>query len=237
MKKILSTTAIAGSLCLLGTSAIAQTFSGPYVAISASMAGVATDGSKKSDAAPSGSAGNSGNAPAGVITPLGAIEIGYGIAVDKTTTIAIGANYIPFSADFDAKSTSGVTDSNSNAGNRTFKVKDAYSIFIQPTFEINKDAAFFAKVFYSHADTSLSGTAVSKPGDLEGFGGSLGLKVALTKNAFIQTEAVYTQYDSITAKIAEVANVGQGDTTATTRTFTASKPELIEGRITLGFKF
>ncbi len=45
MKKILSTTAIAGSLCLLGTSAFAQ-FVGPYVGISVSVAGVATEGIK-----------------------------------------------------------------------------------------------------------------------------------------------------------------------------------------------
>jgi len=232
MKKILNTTAIAGSLCLLGTSAFAQTFAGPYVALSGSMAGVATEGSKTV-----GASGNSGGASAGVITPLGALEIGYGIPADKTTTITVGASYIPFSADFTARSTSGATDSNSNAGSRTFKVKDAYTVFVQPTFEINKDAAFFAKLFYSHADTSLSGTAVAKPGDLEGYGGALGLKVALTKNAFVQVEGSYTQFDSVTAQIEEVAAASAGDTTKVTRTFTASKPELVEGRITLGFKF
>jgi len=230
MKKILSTTAIAGSLCLLGTSAYAQTFAGPYVAVSGSMAGVATKGTKTADGS-----GNSGAVSAGIVSGLGALEIGYGMPADKTTTITIGATYVPFSADLSTRSTSGATDTNSNAGSRTFKVKDAYTVFIQPTFEINKDAAFFAKVFYSHADTSLSGTAVSKPGDLEGYGAALGLKVALTKNAFVQVEGSYTQFDTVSAKIAEVAT---GVTESlVTRTFTASKPELVEGRVTLGFKF
>ncbi len=52
-----------------------------------------------------------------------------------------------------------------------------YTIYIQPTFEINKDAAFFVKGFYSKADVlALSGTAVTKPGDLEGYGASAGSK-------------------------------------------------------------
>jgi len=65
----------------------------------------------------------------------------------------------------------------------------------------------------------------------------------LTKDAFIQVEAAYTTYDSISAQIAELQNQDRGtlgtesDKTAVTRTFTAADPELIEGRITLGFKF
>jgi hypothetical protein len=237
MKKILSTTAIAGSLCLLGTSAFAQ-FVGPYAGISISAAGVATEGSKTTNG--TGSGQNTGSAPAGVITPLAALDLGYSFAAGKGTTIALGATYNPMKAEFDGKSpdtTAGATIS------RKFEVKDAYTVYIQPTFEINKDAAFFIKGVYSHAETSLSGTKVKSPGDLKGWGASTGLRVMLTKDAFIQAEAAYTQFDTVTAQIAEVtANgadtpAGEGARTAVTRTFTADKPELVEGRITLGFKF
>ena len=65
----------------------------------------------------------------------------------------------------------------------------------------------------------------------------------LTKDAFIQVEAAYTQYDSISARIAETTSQvggllgGESNKDPITRTFTAADPELMEGRITLGFKF
>jgi len=238
MKKILSTTAIAGSLCLLGSNAFAQ-FSGPYVGISGSIAGVATEGSKSTNTASAGSTtANSGSGPVGAISPLAAIDVGYSIAAGKGASFAIGATYTPLKAELKAKDNDTSTNT---AGNRTLEVKDLYTIYIQPTFEITKDAAFFVKGFYSKADVSLAGTAISKPSDLEGYGTSAGLRVMLTKNAFIQVEAAYTQFDSVNARVAEVtasaATIGREAETAITRTFTASKPEVAEGRVTLGFKF
>jgi len=235
MKKILSTTAIAGSLCLLGTSAFAQ-FSGPYIGISGSMAGFATDGKKVSS-----DGRNTVNAKAGVITPLAALDLGYSIAAGKGTTIAVGATYNPMEAELKGSSSTAPATSNT----ATFEVKDAYTIYVQPTFEINKDAAFFIKGFYSKADISTSagsGTLLTKPNDLEGWGTSAGLRVMLTKDAFMQVEAVYTQFDSVQASKAEVNSTytalggGTGGNTVT-RTYTAQDPELVEGRITLGFKF
>jgi len=233
MKKILSTTAIAGSLCLLGTSAFAQ-FVGPYAGISISAAGVATEAKKTT----SGDDNNTANAPAGVVTPLAALDFGYSFGAGKGTSIAVGATYNPMKAEFDGAESS--TGTNARTSSRAFEVKDAYTVYIQPTFEINKDASFFVKAFYAHADTSLSGTAVTKPGDLEGWGGSAGLRVMLTKDAFMQAEAAYTQYDSVTASIVETnrgSNLNAAVQSAVTRTYTASKPEVVEGRITLGFKF
>jgi len=234
MKKILSTTAIAGSLCLLGTSATAQ-FVGPYVGVSGSAAGIATDVSKSS----TNSANGSGSA--GAVFGLGAIDLGYSIGAGKGSSVAIGATYNPFKGEISGKN----ADNSITAGStsRTFQVKDAYTVYIQPTFDINKDASFFIKAFYAHADTSLSGTAVTKPKDLEGYGASAGLRVMLTKDAYVQVEAAYTEFDTVSAKIAETTAqlVGgasaQTNKAAVTRTFTASNPELIEGRITLGFKF
>jgi len=239
MKKILSTTAIAGSLCLLGTSAFAQ-FVGPYFAISGSMAGVATEGSKTTDTGGTGSTvANSGNAPVGAISPLAAFDLGYSAGAGKGTTVALGVTYSPLKAELNAKDND---TSNNTAGARNLEVKDLITVYIQPTFEITKDAAFFVKGFYSKADVSLSGTAVSKPSDLEGYGASAGLRVMLTKNSFVQVEAAYTQFDTISARVAEVtpsaaiAGIRQAET-ATTRTFTAKKPEVAEGRISIGFNF
>jgi len=244
MKKIISTTAIAGSLCLLGTSSFAQ-FVGPYVGISGSVAGAATIGSKTTNTGAAGTSivsANTGEGPAGIIVPLAAIDLGYAFAAGKGTSIALGATYNPLKGKFNAKE-GGTADTNSNTTNRTFEVKNIYSVYIQPTFEINKDAAFFIKGFYTAGDNSLSGTAVKKPGDLEGWGGSAGLRVMLTKDAFVQVEAAYSQFDSLTAQVAETVANSQGTggglpaQTVATRTFTAKDPSVAEGRITLGFKF
>lgn len=230
MKKILSTTAIAGSLCLLGTSAIAQ-FSGPYIGLSGSVAGFASEGKKESS-----DARNTVNAKGGVITPLAALDIGYQFAAGKGFGIGIGATYNPYEAELKAtNSTAPAT-----ASTATFEIKDAYTVYIQPTFEINKDAAFIAKAFYSKADLSTgagSGTLITKPDDLEGIGFSVGLRVMLTPNAFLQTEAIYTEFDSVKATKAEVSTTAATGGAAITRTYTADKPELVEGRITLGYKF
>ena len=55
----------------------------------------------------------------------------------------------------------------------------------------------------------------------------------LTKNAFVQVEAAYTKYDTLTATDRSIG--GEGG--VITRTYKAQDPELAEGRITVGYKF
>ena len=219
MNKICKLSAIA--LLASSTSLMAQTFSGPYAGISASVAGFATDASKTSTASPT--SGN-GNGPVGAIFGLAAIDVGYGIPVGTGTTIAVGATYTPMEADFSGKSSDP-----SSGQSHTFTIKNPYTVYIAPTFEINKDTAFFVKAVYSKADVKTTNLTTS-PNDLEGYGGAAGLKVMLTKNAYIQVEAAYTQFDSL--KATDAAVVGSN-----TRTYTANDPELVEGRITVGYKF
>ena len=225
MNKICKLSAIA--LLASSTSLMAQTFSGPYVGISGSIGGFATEASKTS----ADRSDSTGDGPVGIVTPLAALDIGYGIPVGSGTTIAFGATYTPVKAELDGKGT------DSTRGQTIkFEVKDHYTLYLQPTFEINKDSAFFVKAFYAHADTSTS-NVTTPPGDLEGYGASAGLKVMLTKNAFIQVEAAYTKYDTLTATDAQIGGAGAGAGTTTTRTYKAEDPELAEGRITIGYKF
>jgi hypothetical protein len=222
MNKICKLSAIA--LLASSTSLMAQTFSGPYVGVSGSIAGFATDASKTSS---DNTTNGAGNGPVGKITPLAALDLGYGIPAGSGTTIAIGATYTPMKAELDGKGTD-----NARGQTHKFEIKDHFTIYVQPTFEINKDSAFFVKAFYAHADTSAT-NLTKAPGDLEGFGGSTGLKVMLTKNAFVQVEAAYTKYDTLTATDTSIG--GQGG--SITRTYKAEDPELAEGRITVGYKF
>ena len=222
MNKICKLSAIV--LLASSTSLMAQTFSGPYVGVSGSIAGFATDATKTSS---DNTSNGTGNGPVGKITPLAALDLGYGIPAGSGTTIAIGATYTPMKAELDGKGTDAA-----RGQTHRFEIKDHFTIYVQPTFEINKDSAFFVKAFYAHADTSAT-NLTKAPGDLEGYGASTGLKVMLTKNAFVQVEAAYTKYDTLTATDTSIG--GEGG--AITRTYKAQDPELAEGRITVGYKF
>jgi len=223
MKKILSTTAIVSGLLVIGSASQAQ-FSGPYLGVSASVAAATTEASKKGGAVSGGNT-NEGSGNAGQAFPLAALDLGYSFAAAKGTNIAIGATYTPLKGKIEGKS----NDTNSG-GSQNVEVKDMYSVYIKPSFEINKDAAVLLGVHYTKADVSAANLTTAVP-DLEGWGISGGLRVMLTKDAFIQTEAVYTKFDTVSVRDNSTLK------TAATRTITANDPTLIEGRITLGFKF
>ena len=93
MNKICKLSAIA--LLASSTSLMAQTFSGPYAGISASVAGFGTDANKTSTGPTTSANPNTGNGPVGAIFGLAAIDVGYGIPVGSGTTIAVGATYTP----------------------------------------------------------------------------------------------------------------------------------------------
>jgi len=221
MKKILNTTAIAGSLCLLGTSVFAQTkgFEGGHFGIAASIAGVTAESSKRSDITTT----NSGNAGVGAVVPLGNIDVGYTVSAGKDLAVTLGATYLPLKGEVSGKS----NDSSSGKAYK-FEVKDIWSVYLQPHFVINPNASFFIKLGYTQGDANAS-NITTPPGDLKGYLGSAGLRVNLTGNAFVQVEGVYTKYDTLTAK-----DVSTFPTE--TRTISA-EPEIAEGRITVGFKF
>jgi len=223
MKKILSTTAIVSGLLVIGSASQAQ-FSGPYLGVSASVAAATTEASKKGGAVSGGNT-NEGSGNAGQAFPLAALDLGYSFAAAKGTNIAIGATYTPLKGKIEGKS------NDSNSGNsHNVEIKDMYTVYIKPSFDINKDAAFLLGASYSKASASAQ-NITSGPGDLEGYGFSAGLRVMLTKDAFISTEAVYTKFDNVTVTDASTLK------TAATRTITAKDPTLIEGRITIGTKF
>jgi opacity protein-like surface antigen len=79
------------------------------------------------------------------------------------------------------------------------------------------------------ADVKSSGlNARVTSGDIEGWGGGIGLKTFLTPNAFIQVEANYTEYDTVSGT----------KTNSNGRVTTASgDPKIAQGIITLGYKF
>jgi len=224
MKKILSTTAIAGSLCLLGTSAFAQTkaFEGGHVAIFGSFAGAEVSGRGTSTPA-TGSSAQTGSGSVGKVTPLGGLDLGYSFAAGKDFVIGVGVSYIPLKAEIGEGN---VDSSNKISG----ELKNHYTLYLQPTFIINKDAAAYIKAGYNHADLSVT-NATGVSGDVKGWLAGLGLKVMLTPNSFMAVEASYSDYDSI----AGTRTTTSGGTSTSTRV--SGDPKVAQGSVVLGFKF
>jgi hypothetical protein len=209
MNKILKLSAIA--LLASSVSAMAQK-TGTSIAVFGAIAGA--------EVAASGNAGTgngTGSGSVGKVTGIGGFDIGYNF----NPNIAIGATYIPM----DAKIGTGSVDGGTVSG----KLKDHYTIYIEPAYVVNKDASLYARIQYAHADLTLSGATGSNK--LEGWGAGIGLKTFLNANTFVRAEANYTEYDSIRG-----TNVTTSGGAATTTTVSGT-PYLAQGIISIGYQF
>jgi len=250
MKKILSTTALTSALLIASSSANANNFGGFNLAINGSMAGITADGGRTGDlSSGTGTLSSKASVSAGAITPVASIDASYAFAVNPTFAIGIGVDYIPMKADLTVASSStasgGATSVAAASTSNSFKgqVDKHYMVYVQPTFSINKDSAFFAKIGYQRADVQLpasvktgSGSGVdetitNRSPELEGWSYSLGLKTFLTPQAFVAVEALYSDYDTIRTTTTQSTT---GNTA--TKSYSASV-EAVQARISLGFKF
>ena len=215
MNKILKFSAIA--LLATSTSLMAQTksFEGPSIGIFGGAIGAEADGNVTGTA-------TQGSGSLGKVSGIAGVDLAYGFAGGK---IAVGATYVPMKAKFGTGSGNDTTSGTSITG----ELKDHYTIYIQPTYVVNKDAALFAKLAYAHADISTTNTT-SASSDVEGWGYGVGLKTFLTPNTFVQVEGMYTDYDSITGTKSSVGGAG-------TTTKVNADLKTVQALITLGYKF
>ena len=217
MNKILKLSAIA--LLASSVSAMAQK-SGTSIAVFGATAGAEVSGSGSSSGNDSlgRAATSNGSGSVGKVTGIGGFDIGYNL----NPSFAIGATYIPV----DAKIGSGTVDGGSVSG----KLKDHFTIYLEPSFVVNKDSSVYARLQYAHADLTLSGATGSNK--LEGWGAGIGLKTFLNNNTFIRAEANYTEYDKISGT--NVTTAGNGGATTTT---VSGTPYLAQGIISIGYQF
>ena len=228
MNKICKLSAIA--LLASSTSLMAQTksFEGASIGVFAGAFGVEAKGNANTTAGTGGGGetASSGSGQTGAVSGIGGIDLSYAFGAGSGTVIGIGATYVPAKA----KVTTGSSGDSSAGGAINVELKNHYTVYVQPTFVLNKDSAVFVKVNYAAADLSASGQNITiTSGDISGWGAGVGLKTFLTPNAFIQVEANYTDYDTVTARR---TNAGTG------RITTASgDPKVAQGLVTLGYKF
>jgi hypothetical protein len=219
MNKILKLSAIA--LLASSTSLMAQSksFEGASIGLFGSMIGAEVDG-KVTDSNSAVSTGSIGK-----VTPVAGLDASYTFATGSNGFFGIGATYLAGEAEFGLGNADSV-----ETGAKTFKgkIKDHYTVYIQPGYALSKDSAVYGKLSYNHADFNVS-NALKQPGNLEGWGAGVGLKTFLTSNTFVQAEASYTEYDTLTAT--KTATGGTGLVTA------SGTPAIAAGTITIGYKF
>ena len=214
MNKILKLSAIA--LLATSTSLMAQTksFEGASIGIFGGAIGAEANGSVTGTA-------TGGSGSIGKVSGIAGVDLAYGFAGGA---FAVGATYVPMKAKFGTGSGNDATSGTTITG----ELKDHYTIYVQPTYVVNKDAALFAKFAYAHADISTTNTT-SASSDVEGWGYGVGLKTFLTPNAFVQVEGMYTDYDSIRGTKTNGAPNGTTVVNADLKT--------VQALITLGYKF
>lgn len=230
------TTTICCTLALLATTAAtpalsqSKNFAGPSIAIGAGYNSLETpvkivetedlgEGSTSSSTLTFGSSKQKFNYLA---------DISYGMELNKDFVMSVGATY-----DFGKSESENIsgTDTDGNTLTLKSKLKNHYSIYLQPTFLINSSTGIFAKASYNFAKTTYTLAAnedsLSVSDNVNGWGYGLGIKSFLNNNLFIQAEGSLTKYDR-TSK------------TLTQDEFTydlSSKPEVLSATISLGYKF
>ena len=171
----------------------------------------------------------------GSVKAIARVDITYLKAINDNFLIGLGASY-----DFnDIKSTqnSPADDKGEYYGLATptiLKLKNHFSIYVQPTYVIREGTAVFGKIGYHHVDSSYEDkynsnyeTGPTKQG-LHGVGLGLGLETFMTENIFLKVEGNYVHYLT--------------ESSISTNTFDDSykvelKSDQAEGVISLGYKF
>lgn len=166
--------------------------------------------------------------------PFASIFVEYNKTMSKEWDVAFGLDYIPFTAEIDDRSQ---TNSDLHAGTTvtgtrkaTLDLKNHFTAYIQPSYNLGNGLAVFGKVGFSQADLKISSTGLSTDGTLnskdklEGYLAGIGIQKNIDKTMFIRFEGNYTDYDTVTYTNSEGTR------------FTAD-PELWTAKISIGKSF
>jgi len=232
--KLLASTAL---VCLFNTSQVfSQTtnFTGPTLALTASYIDTTNDITTLVSAF---SANKTTSATLKKDNLIPGVDLNYGFATGNNLVIGLGATY-DFSKTKSGKKSSNVIfwDNNQNEdATQTVgsELKDHYSLYIQPTYVINKDSAMFAKLGKHFAKANYSwthifngvsdGNSFSNSSNIEGWGYGLGFKNFLSNNLFVQGEVGIVNYEKFIDR-SRIESLSM-------------KPETVNVTISVGYKF
>ena len=174
------------------------------------------------------------NAEGDATFPFASIFIEYNKTLSKEWDVAFGLDYIPFSAEIDSRSDTQTNNMTSNdvTGTRsaTLDLKNHFTAYIQPSYNLGNGLAVFGKVGFSHADLKITTTNLSNSGTLnkddklEGYLAGIGVQKNIDKTMFVRFEANYTDYNSVSY-------------TNSSGTVINANPELWTAKISIGKSF
>jgi opacity protein-like surface antigen len=166
--------------------------------------------------------------------PFASIFVEYNKTMSKEWDVAFGLDYIPFSAEIDDRSetNSDLIVGSTITGTRkaTLDLKNHFTAYIQPSYNLGNGLAVFGKAGFSHADLEISSTGLSSDGTLnkddklQGYLAGIGIQKNIDKTMFVRFEGNYTDYDTVTYTNSEGTR------------FTAD-PELWTAKISIGKSF
>jgi len=220
--KICCTLALLASVAATPAFSQAKNFAGPSIAIGAGYSSYNPEGSLIEAGAATTTKLETGKNDFKYLA-----DLSYGFVANNNLVVSLGATYDFNDSEATFFSVNDGTDTVSIKG----KLKDHYSLYIQPTYLLNNSTGIFAKVSYNYAKNSIklseNAASVTFSENLEGWGYGVGAKTFLNDNLYLQFEGSLVKYDKQSKSI-----VGQLDT------YTISaEPEVLSALISIGYKF
>lgn len=115
----------------------------------------------------------------------------YGFSISPATVLSLGLTYSL--ADINAGE---LTISGTGTGK--YKLKNAYSVYIEPGFNISPSTLGYLKISYEAAAANADRVGGSENKDVNGVGLGVGMRALLAKNIYLQVEARQVQYNTVT---------------------------------------
>ena len=129
----------------------------------------------------------------GATSTVGVIDVGYSYKVNKDWSMGVGATY-----DMGKAKAGYVDDTDLDLHIST---KNHYSVYVQPSFNLNANTAVFGKVGYHSIKLEVfDGNDVggNDSQTLHGVGYGFGVRTMATKNIYVQAEVQWVDYKAKT---------------------------------------
>ena len=197
----------------------AESFSGPYVGINLTAAGIELDGQHTDNTGDK--QGDVTKGTGGKVSEIGGFELGFSKAMGSNFTLGLGATYIPGEASISKG------DDAADAADVELRAENFITGYVMAQYAVSDTSALYAKLGQASSGIKVIGDATGKPNDLQGSLIAVGSKSKIGERLFIATEAGMIEYDTITLTGigGEAADTLKGD------------PKLAYGTVTIGLQF
>jgi len=207
-------------------------FAGIYGALWASAGGAEISGSHTAGRTGASEYEDITEGKVGAVIPLAGYEVGFNLPLGDMFFLGVGAARtqsgtasIAKGKDYAAQKV-GITGTQNAQGNFNLTAKNLQSVYVMPSISIFDNAAIYAKIGRTIAETELHGDASGDPGNLTGDTWGIGTIAMSPAGIFVKTEGTFTQYNDI-----RIVGVGGSNS------MVEGNPQTVRGTVAVGFKF